>query len=397
MVPVIRSTEWLSKWIYFLAASFYFTAIFLRSWLVFSGSPTNVRATTLLLVWLTLAASELSISHRWSGYFPFYLIIQTSLVFALLSLPGFSDFFAALLVVLSMQAMLRLKTWVAAAWIGMCAVLMTLLFAETNGMGEAIALAMVYTAGNVFFGSYTLTMRRAQAAREKNQELAVSLEGANDQLQEYTTRLEQLAMARERNRLAHDLHDSVTQTVFSMTLISQSALLFMERNPSRVGAQLERLYLLARGALAEMQVLIAELKPDLGASGGLEAALHRFLADSRFAESLSVSVEVEGDGHLNATEEQILYRIAQEALNNILKHAGVSQAQIHLHLSEPFWMEVADQGRGFDLQQVQGSGKVGLVSMRERAAEIGWGLQINSTPGAGTRLRVMKLPRREGQ
>ena len=391
-----RSTEWLSKWIYLLAASFYFMGVFLRSWLVYSGSPTNARAMTLLLVWLALAASESFISHRRSGYFPFYLVIQTTLVFALLSLTS-SDFYAALLVVPSMQAMLRLKTWIVAAWIGLCAVLMILLFMQNYETGEAIALALLNTAGSVFFSSYTLMMRRAQAAREKNQALAADLARANDQLQEYSTQLEQLAVARERNRLARDLHDSVTQTVFSMTLTSQSALLLLERNPGQVRSQLERLYLLARSALTEMQALIAELKPDLGARGGLEAALRRYLADSRFAESLSVSLEVEGDGQLNAMEELGLFHIAQEALNNILKHAGVSQAEIHLHLAMPFWMEITDHGQGFSLQQVQQSGKVGLASMRERAGEIGWRFQISSAHGAGTCIRVEKSPLREVQ
>jgi len=392
-----RSTEWLSKWIYFLAASFYFTAVFLRSWLVYRGTPNNAQAMTLMLAFLVLAASESFISRRWSGYFPFYLVTQTILVFALFFLPEFSDFYPALLVVVSMQAMLRLKPWIVAAWIGICAVLMIWLYLQTFGMGEAIALALLNTTGYVFFGSYTLMMRRAQAAQDKNQALAVDLEGANDRLQEYSTQQEQLAVARERNRLARDLHDSVTQTVFSMTLTSQSALLLLERDPSQVRTQLERLYLLARSALAEMQVLIAELKPDQGAREGLEAALRRYLADSRFAEKLSVSLEVEGGGQLSPAEEQGLFHIAQEALNNILKHAGASQAQIHLRLATPFWMEIADQGRGFDLGQVPGSGKVGLASMRERAAEIGWELQITSAPGAGTRLRVEKSAMRERQ
>jgi len=396
-VPVNRSTEWLSRWIYILAASFYFVAVLLRSWLVYRDTPVNQRALVLMLLWLALAASESAISRRWSGYFPFYLVIQTSLVFVLLSLPGSPDFYAALLAVLSMQAMLRLKTWIVAVWIGLCTVIMVFLLREEYGPGQAIALSLVYMAGNVFFGSYTLNMRRAQAAREANQALALELEGANSQLQLYSAQLEQLAVTRERNRLARDLHDSVTQTVFSMTLTAQSALLLLPRDPSQVRTQLERLFFLARSALAEMQVLIAELKPDLAADAGLEATLRRYLADSRFAESLSISLDVEGSERLNPAEQQGLFRIAQEALNNVVKHAQTAKAQINLHLTTPCWMEIADQGQGFDLQQVQQSGKVGLASMRERAAEIGWELQIITAPGEGTRLRVEKIQVREDQ
>jgi signal transduction histidine kinase len=390
-----RSTEWLSRWIYFLAASFYYLAVFLRSWLIYNGTPTNLQALSLLLAWLVLAASEAAISRRWRFYFPIYLLIQTGIVFTLLNLPRYPDFYAALLAVLSMQAMLRLKTWIVGVWIGLCAVFMFWTLLEPYGAGQAAALALIFAAGNVFVGAYTLTMRRAHAEQEKNQALVLELDQANQQLQAYSAQLEQLAVARERNRLARDLHDSVTQTVFSMTLTAQSALLLLERNPSQVGAQLDRLYQLARSAMAEMQVLIAELKPEPGAGTGLEATLRGYIHDSRFTGNLSISLVAEGEGRLSAAEQEGLFRIAQEALNNTLKHARASQAQIHLHLEEPFWMEIADQGQGFEPQQAAQSGKVGLASMRERAAEIGWGLQISSAPGAGARIRVEKSPAAE--
>lgn len=140
-----------------------------------------------------------------------------------------------------------------------------------------------------------------------------------------------------------------------------------------------------------MQALISELRPEKVAEGGLAVALRRHLADRRLPESLAVSLEVEGDRPLGLAEEQGLFRIAQEALNNIVKHAQASEARIRLHLAEPFWMEIKDQGQGFDLQLAQTSGRVGLVSMRERAAEIGWHLQVITSPGAGTCIRVDKL------
>jgi signal transduction histidine kinase len=159
-----------------------------------------------------------------------------------------------------------------------------------------------------------------------------------------------------------------------------------------VGAQLERLNQLAHSALSEMRVLISELRPEKVAGGGLVAALRRHLADRRLPETLSVSLEVEGDGPLEPAEEQGLFRIAQEALNNVVKHARASRAQVRLHLAEPFWIEIADQGQGFDLRQARNGGRVGLVSMGERASQIGWDLQVITSPGAGTRIRVVKPP-----
>jgi len=384
------------QWIYYLAASFYFGAVFLRSILVYRDSPELIWVLGLLLVWLALFASEPGITGRWSSYFSVYLVIQTILAFILLSTPGYSDFFASLFAILSMQVMLHLNTKIGAAWIVLCALGMALLMTKVY-KSQTIALVLIYTAANVFYSTYSRATRRAQEAQAQNQVLAQELEKANQKLQTYSTQLEQLAVARERNRLARDLHDSVTQTVFSMTLTAQSASLLLERDPTRVEAQLDRLSQLARNALAEMQLLITELKPEETARGWLAATLRRYLAGGRFPESLSVSLGVQGEGPLRPGEEQGLFHIIQEALNNVVKHAQASEAQVQIHLTEPMWIEVEDQGRGFDLQQAQSSGRVGLLSMHERAAEIGWGLQIITSPGAGTRIRVEKLPEAERQ
>jgi signal transduction histidine kinase len=175
-----------------------------------------------------------------------------------------------------------------------------------------------------------------------------------------------------------------------MTLTTQSALLLLERDLNRVGAQLERLNQLAQGALVEMHTLISELRPEQIVGGGLVAALRQHLNSRQFPDGLSVALEVEGDLVLPFIEEQGLFRIMQEALNNIVKHARASQASLRLHMAEPYWIEIGDDGQGFDSQQAQGAGRVGLASMRERAAEIGWILHIQSTPGEGTHIRVEK-------
>jgi signal transduction histidine kinase len=284
-----------------------------------------------------------------------------------------------------MQVMLHLRPGIGAAWIAFCAVAMALILSINYG-AEAIALSLIFTAGNVLLGSYAMATRRAQAARDQNQTLVREVQEANRQLETYLAQLEGMAAARERNRLARELHDSVTQTVFSITLTAQSAALLLERDPARAGQQLDHLNNLAESALAEIQTLISELNP--GNAVGLIPALRRYLSGSRFHEKLSVALEVQGKQSLEPAEEQGLLRIVQEALNNTMKHARAAQAQVRLHLDEPFWMEIEDQGQGFDLQQGQRSGGIGLGSMCERAAEIGWDLQIVTAPGAGTRLRV---------
>jgi signal transduction histidine kinase len=385
-----RSADWSHQWIFYLTTGFLFGAVLLRSLLVYRTGPNLWPLLGLLAIWLALFSSEAAISSRWPRYFPIYLVLQTGLVAILLTWP--QDYFAALFAVLGMQAMQRLNPKLGALWIGLFTPLMTVLLLRTYSAFQAIALAVIYTALNVFVASYALATRRAQAARTQNQSLALELQEANRQLQAYSNQLEQLAVTRERHRLARELHDSVTQTIFSMTLTTQSALLLLDRDPRQAHAQLDRLNQLAQSALAEMRVLIFELRPDKTAEGGLAAALRRHLADRHLPESLAVSLQVEGEQPLSAAEEQGLLRIAQEALNNIVKHAQATEACIWLHLIEPLWMEIQDRGRGFDLEQAHNSGRVGLASMSERAAEIGWSLRITTAPGAGTCVRVEKTP-----
>lgn len=289
-----------------------------------------------------------------------------------------------------MQAMLNLNPRIGAVWIGSSAPIIGLILTRDYGISQAVPLALIYTASNVFLGTYALVIRREQVAQDQRLELAHELQIANRQLQDYSNQLEYLAIARERNRFARELHDSVTQTVFSMTLTTQSALLLFERAPLQVRSQLDRLSQLVRSALAEMQALIAELKPEQAHIQGLIPALRRHLADARIAENLSVSLQVEGEISLTVSEEQALLGIVQEALNNILKHAQTDEAQIRLHLIKPCWMEIEDQGLGFDIGQARQSGRIGLISMQERAEEIGWHLQVITSPGAGTRIRVEK-------
>jgi signal transduction histidine kinase len=224
-------------------------------------------------------------------------------------------------------------------------------------------------------------------SRELSQAFAnqVAIAIHNAQLYEQASAI---AALEERNRLARELHDSVTQTVFSMNLTSQSALLLYERDLSQVEGQLNRLNQLAQSALSEMQILISELRPEKSTQSDIVSALRKHIADRTLQENLSIIFEVEGDGVLNTFEEQGLFRIAQEAINNIVKHARTENAQITLHLSEPYWMEITDHGQGFDLGKALEKGRVGLCSMQERAEEIGWKIEIISSPGSATRIHV---------
>ncbi len=396
LTPVGRRGSRSNTWATALIAALVFGSVVLRAVLSYQGGPELAPVMAILAAWLVLLLVEPAISRRWPWFFAPYLALQTITPLLLIASPalGEADWSAVLVAILSMQVMQRLPLRPGIALTGVFTLLVTAALVRLFGLGEAIGHALIYAAANALLGSYALAIRRAQEARDRNRRLAADLEEANRQVREASSQRERLAAARARHELARELHDSVTQTVFSMTLATDSALLLLGRDPAQVEAQLDHLTGLAQSALSQMQTLISELRPEL-AAGGLAEALRRHLAERRLPDSLAISLEVEGNDPLLPSEERGLYAIAREAINNIIKHARASKASIQLHLSEPLWMEVKDDGHGFRMATDAPRAGVGLIGMGERAAEIGWDLALQSAPGAGTCLKVSRKPREE--
>lgn len=202
-----------------------------------------------------------------------------------------------------------------------------------------------------------------------------------------------LAVMEERNRLARDLHDAVTQTLFSASLLADALPATWEHDPNQGRELLRELRQQSRGALAEMRSLLLELRPAALAETNLGALLRQLGEAAAGREGLAVRVNVSGDQRLPAEAHITFYRIAQEALNNIVKHARASAVTLELccqNIGEGpvVEMSVSDDGRGFDPLDVP-PGRLGLSSMAERAGAIGAELTITSKPGHGTRIRVL--------
>jgi signal transduction histidine kinase len=205
-------------------------------------------------------------------------------------------------------------------------------------------------------------------------------------------RAQQAAALEERNRLARELHDSVSQQLFSMTLTAQAARSQFERNPARVPALLDRLHETATAALAEMRALIFQLRPPALRDQGLVAAIQQHAQHLAHREGLRIELNVIGDERHARGIEQPLFRIVQEALNNIVKHAAARNVQIMLEFNaDQVAIRVIDDGKGFDpAARPSGEGRhLGLLSMRERAAELGGSFNVHSRPGAGAEVEVV--------
>jgi signal transduction histidine kinase len=332
-------------------------------------------------------------SRRWPA--ALYLLVQTGLVVALFSIPPHSDFFAGLFVPLSLQAVLFFGPRLGFLCIAIYPVAMFVPL-TASAKGWPFALIMSLFAGGLFslFGSYAQQVQKAERARGQNQRLLGELQVANLELEGYAAQVEDLAAEQERNRLARELHDSVTQTVFSMNLTVQSARLLLAKDPGQAEAQLRRLEELASSAMAEIQALVSQLHAVPTAQEGLTAALRQLAAERQARDGVQVALDVDGERALPESVAAGLYRITQEALTNVAKHSGTPEATVRLRLDgHRAWLEIEDHGVGFDPQAAAGQrGHLGLTGMAEQAREIGWNLAIDSRPGLGTRIRVEEDP-----
>jgi len=207
-------------------------------------------------------------------------------------------------------------------------------------------------------------------------------------------RSRELSVVEERNRLARDLHDSVTQTLFSVVLTAEATSTLLDRDIVQAKAQLARLQELSRDALKEMRSLIFELRSAELEADGLVATLRKHLDVVGRVRRIPIELHVEGECRLAPDMEGELFRIAQEALNNALKHSRSQRIDVDLRIaSGRVTLEVRDDGRGFDPQAPNvRSKRLGLTSMRERAEAMGGRLRVESTPGEGTVVRV-EVPR----
>jgi len=200
--------------------------------------------------------------------------------------------------------------------------------------------------------------------------------------------LQEAAAAAERERLARDLHDSVTQSLFSVNLIAGVLPRLWERAPEEAQRRLEELRQLARGALAEMRALLLELRPNALLEMELSDLLQQLGDATAGRGRLPVVVTVNGEGALPPEVRIALYRIAQEAINNAAKHARASRCTVAADLSgDRVQLTIRDDGRGFDPAHVSPT-HLGLSIMRERAVAIGAALTVRSDAGRGTTVAV---------
>ncbi|MFG2880603.1 GAF domain-containing sensor histidine kinase [Streptomyces sp. NPDC048337] len=206
-------------------------------------------------------------------------------------------------------------------------------------------------------------------------------------------RSRELTIAEERSRLAHELHDAVSQKLFSLRLTAQAAAALVDRDPARAKGELQQVAALAAEAADELRAAVTELRPAALDEDGLVATLRTHVHVLDRAHTAHVTFTCDGVRALPATQEEALLRVAQEALHNALRHSGADRVEVTLtRAGGGAVLKVTDSGKGFDPRTVRRAGRhLGLVSMRDRASGVGGRLTVHSEPGKGTTIE-MEVP-----
>ncbi|HSG43339.1 MAG TPA: sensor histidine kinase [Anaerolineales bacterium] len=331
---------------------------------------------SLEFVFFLFYISEPWIIRRFPKYIQLYLAVQTSILGVLLLWPPGLNTAPILYMVLIFRVMPRISATAGFLWMGIFIALVLVGLGLDEGWFLGPIITLLYSAVYLFVNTLAVALRQ--------------LEDAHQQLQASAFQAEEMAAAQERNRLARNLHDSVTQTIFSMTLAADTARIQLDHDPAQVAFHLERLQQLAQSALSEMRSLVFELRPAMLSEAGLIVTLNQHLETLEKQHGLTVMLQTDGDEVLPNEQESHLFRIVQEALNNIVKHAHTARASVVLKFRDDrISLQILDEGKGFDLDSLpMGEKHMGLSSMRERVEMLGGTFQLDSHPGEGTRILI---------
>jgi signal transduction histidine kinase len=318
-----------------------------------------------------------------------YYLAQTLVVFILLFSEPSHDYYAMLYIGLGLSVSRSMPEGYGIFWLCVFCIMPSVALLLVFDFSEGLSYIPSYVGGVLLVGLYGRATEKATNAVARSEALLKELEAANRRLREYAEGAKETATVEERARLARELHDAVTQTIFSMNLTAEAAKIAHKSRPSRVPEMLERLQELARDALGEMRSMVEELRQQGAAEKGLVAALEKHIALRGRRDGLRASLAVEGGERGSPEMKDALFRTAQEALNNVLRHSGTKEASILVRFeAEESSLSVKDEGIGFDAAGARGGKSFGLLTMRERVEALGGRLIIESAPGKGTLIRA---------
>ncbi len=325
-----------------------------------------------------------------------FLAAQTLIITIMMVLGRNTAIFAVLFFISSAQAMMILPGSRGFYWIALFTLIAVIGFVLDEGWLSGLGSVLIYAAGYSFFGIFGSIMMQAQAERQKSQALLEELQETHSQLQDYVLRVEELAVAEERNRLAREMHDSLGHRLTVASVQLEGAQYLIPEDPQRAAQKVEVVRGQVQEALGELRQTVAQLREPLEASLSITQALQRLIASFEAASELTVNVILAEDiPPLPDSHRLALYRSAQEALTNVQRHAKAHNVWLQLTFQgNAVNLLVSDDGIGLPEGAEQAG--FGLRGMRERMGLVGGKLLLEPRHGGGTQLRVeVPLPAEE--
>jgi two-component system, NarL family, sensor histidine kinase LiaS len=228
---------------------------------------------------------------------------------------------------------------------------------------------------------------------EKMQNQVKSLQRMADEKTDYAKEAHKVATMEERQRLARDLHDAVSQQLFALTMMSQATVKLLERDPEKAKEQMEEIASMALQAQTEMRALLLHLRPVHLSGETLQSGLIKLVEELKQKCNIIFTLDLDEINGLSSGAEEHLFRIIQEVLSNILRHANATKVTIELkERTEQIYLYIRDNGIGFDVEEkLDNKTSYGLKTVKERAEELGGTCSIRSKKGEGTYI-IIRIP-----
>jgi signal transduction histidine kinase len=327
----------------------------------------------------TLSPGDEAPAWKWH----LHLAVLTFITAWLLTMQPEWGVFPMLFFILSPTAMMVFPQRTGFLWIGIYTLVTAVVFFLQGPPLEAFLATMVFSVGFWFFGVFARAMANAEEARQETQRLLEELQIAHHQLQEYAARVEELAVAEERNRLAREMHDTLGHRLTVAAVQLEGAQKLIPKDPDQATTMIGTVREQVREALSELRSAVATLREPLATDLPISVALQR-LADS-FDEATDLEVQLQLPDNLPSisnAQRLALYRAAQEALTNVQRHAQAQQVWIDLGVKDKsLVLKISDDGVGFSKDTKEAA--FGLRGMRERAAHLGGELHLGATDSGG--------------
>jgi len=263
---------------------------------------------------------------------------------------------------------------------------------DEKGWAFGLTMTVLNTGYCLLFSGYARQVQRAEAVRRHNQRLLGELQVAHRRLQGYALQVEGLATEQERGRLARELHDSIKQQIFSISMGTAAVQARWDTDPQGAREALGDVRRSTQEAMVEMNALLQQLSPAPLEKVGLVQALRDQCEALGYRTDAAVAVEfgvLPVDDQLPAGTQESVFRIAQEAFSNVARHARADHVRLYVgqrDVDGPLTLEIQDDGQGFEVGEDESG--MGLENIRQRVLALGGKLAIDSAPGKGTTLRV---------